>query len=85
MPLVVLRLNATEVPNAGSAVNVRIGIENFVPLPGKGESQPVVVMGDSREVDDTCQHTTFGIPAQPGEGVVLGVVGIDPFEATRAR
>src|SRR4051812_4365081 len=72
------RLDLTEVPDAGAAVRLGVGVEDLAPATAARQSEAVALVRDAGEVDDDGDRGCVVPLAQVGEGVAEGVVGVDP-------
>src|SRR6185312_6472317 len=78
------RGDKSSVPDVASAVDRGIGIQHLAPSAGERHGHAVVAQDFRREIDH--HHATFGFApalAEPCARRVTGIVGHQPFEASR--
>ena len=78
-----LRVDPAQVAGSRPLVGLGVGVEDLLPEPGLGQTDPVVVQGAAREVDHAGDRVARVIGTQERQRVVLRVVGVDPREPRR--
>ena len=73
--------HGAQVAPAGAAEGLGVAVEDLVPGAAAGHAQAVVLARHRREVADHQHRLAVARLAQEGDHAVVGVVGIDPFEA----
>src|SRR5579864_2217647 len=74
-----LGLDAAEVPDPGTAVERRVGVQHLPPATAQGHADAIVVARHRREVEDAHERPLGGIvEPRKREHVVRGIVRLEP-------